>query len=92
MGADAVAGRTWSLRELELSLGADAPLKTASHGYPAEHPRFHYLRWKGTAIIQHWPRTDWIHTHQLADEIATAWKTAQPLRDWLERNVHPPQP
>ncbi|MGJ4050455.1 DUF2461 domain-containing protein [Corynebacterium macclintockiae] len=76
---------------LELTPGADTPLKTAPRGYPAEHPRIHHLRWKGAAVIQHWPRADWIHTHQLADEIATVWETTQPLRDWLERNVHPQQ-
>lgn len=79
---DALAGRS-----LPISHGAEEPLKTAPRGYSAEHPRIRYLRWKGAAVVQEWPRADWMHTSEALDAIRGVWRGAEPLKNWLDAHV-----
>lgn len=74
-------------QSLPVSAGAEEPLKTAPRGYSAEHPRIRYLRWKGAAIVQEWPKADWTHTCRARDAIRGVWRGAEPLKAWLETHV-----
>lgn len=56
-------------RSLSVSHGAEDPLKTAPRGYTANHPRIRPLRWKGAAVIQEWPKDDWMHSPRTLDAI-----------------------
>ncbi|AHI18646.1 DUF2461 domain-containing protein [Corynebacterium casei] len=56
-------------RSLSVSHGAEDPLKTAPRGYTANHPRIRHLRWKGAAVIQEWPKDDWMHSPRTLDAI-----------------------
>ncbi len=38
---------------------------------------------------QHWPVAPWLHTAQAGDRVADFFRTAAPLRHWLDRNVGP---
>lgn len=81
---------TLAARSLPVSHGAEEPLKTAPRGYSAQHPRIRYLRWKGAAIIQEWPRGDWMHTTRARDAIRDVWRGAKPLKAWLVRHIADP--
>ena len=81
---------TLTARSLPVSHGAEEPLKTAPRGYSTEHPRIQLLRWKGAAIVQEWPREDWMHTTRARDAIRDLWQGAAPLKTWLDRHIaHP---
>ena len=75
-------------QSLPISHGAQEPLKTAPRGYSAGHPRIQYLRWKGAAIVQQWPRADWMHTPETIEAIRSVWSGAAPLKTWLETHVN----
>lgn len=81
---------TLAARSLPVSHGAEEPLKTAPRGYPTEHPRIQYLRWKGAAIVQEWPRDDWMYTTRARDAIRDVWQGAEPLKAWLDRHIASP--
>lgn len=74
-------------QSLPVSHGADPPLKTAPRGYPVDHPRIQYLRWKGAVTVQEWPTADWMHTPETLDTIRDVWQGAAPLKTWLEAHV-----
>ena len=74
-------------QSLPLCHGAENPLKTAPRGYSADHPRIRFLRWKGAAVVQEWPRADWMHTTAALDAVRAVWRGAAPLKSWLERHV-----
>lgn len=78
---------TLAARSLPVSPGAEKPLKTAPRGYSAEHPRIRHLRWKGAAIVQEWPKADWMHTTRVQDMVRDIWRGAEPLKTWLETHV-----
>ncbi len=77
-------------RSLPVTYGAEEPLKTAPRGYSTEHPRIHYLRWKGAAAVQEWPQADWMHTPEAIDVIRNVWRGVEPLKAWLNEHVAPP--
>lgn len=74
-------------RSLSVSHGAEDPLKTAPRGYTADHPRIRHLRWKGAAVIQEWPKDDWMHSPRTLDAIRRVWHGADPLKSWLETHL-----
>lgn len=74
-------------RSLSVSHGAEDPLKTAPRGYTANHPRIRHLRWKGAAVIQEWPKDDWMHSPRTLDAIRRVWHGADPLKSWLETHL-----
>lgn len=72
---------------LPLTSGIEPPLKSSPRGYPADHPRAEYLRWKGAGIVQEYDRAAWMHTPEALDRIRTVWRGAAPLKAWLEAHV-----
>lgn len=81
---------TLAAESLPISRAAEEPLKTAPRGYSTVHPRIHYLRWKGAAIVQEWSRSDWMHTPEPLAVIRRVWHGAEPLKYWLETYVSEP--
>lgn len=81
---------TLASRSLPIIHGAEEPLKTAPRGYPAEHPRIRFLRWKGAAIVREWATSDWMHTPEALDSIRSVWHGAAPLKTWLDTHVQHP--
>jgi hypothetical protein len=70
---------------MPLSPGIDPPLKTGPRGYPSEHPRVDFLRWKGAAVVQY--RAAWMHSREAPEWVRTVWRGADPLRAWLGAHV-----
>lgn len=74
---------------IDFSHGGHEPLKVAPSGYPKDHPRIEFLRWKGAIIGASFGTPAWIHTRKAKDRIEALWAAADPLNAWLERNVGP---
>jgi uncharacterized protein (TIGR02453 family) len=72
---------------LPLTPGIEPPLKSGPRGYPADHPRAEYLRWKGAAVIQEYERAAWLHTPEPLERVRTVWRAAAPLKAWLDAHV-----
>ncbi len=83
----ALAGVLDRLRAEGLQAGGTQALKVAPRGYPGDHPRIVLLRYKGLICWQHWPVAPWLHTAQAKNRVADFFRTAAPLRHWLDRNV-----
>lgn len=64
-------------------------LKTRPRGYDEDHPRIDLLRYKTLTASHSYGPEPWLHTPEMADVIADAWRGMSPLNDWLERNVGP---
>ncbi|MEH1129786.1 DUF2461 domain-containing protein [Micromonospora sp. CPCC 206061] len=70
-----------------LTHGIDPPLKTPPRGYTSDHPRIELLRWKGAAIVREWDKADWMHTPEALDTVRDIWRSAAPLKAWLDVHV-----
>ena len=68
--------------------GTDA-LKTAPKGYPKDHPRVEFLRYKGIVAAKQFPVAAWLGTAKAKAEIVKTLRAAQPLTAWLSDHVGP---
>ena len=58
-------------------------------GVPADHPRLTLLRLRGLHVDRDWPTGEWLGTAEPLERVATAWRAARPLADWLDAHVGP---
>lgn len=58
-------------------------LKTAPRGYPADHPRIRFLRYKGLTSWRGWPPEPWLHTAEAADRVTGFLRASADLCSWL---------
>lgn len=87
---DEQSGRAFEMlaaESLPITSGIEPPLKTGPRGYPSDHPRTKFLRWKGAAIVQEYDRADWMHSSEALERIRTIWRGAAPLKAWLDAHV-----
>jgi uncharacterized protein (TIGR02453 family) len=69
--------------------GSDA-LKTAPKGYPKDHARIEYLRYKGIVATRSWEPGKWLlGTGDVVERVASVLRTSAPLVAWLDANVGP---
>jgi uncharacterized protein (TIGR02453 family) len=64
-------------------------LKTAPRGYPKEHPRIGFLRYKGLATWRDWPAGAWLGSKRAESRIVEFLRLSQPIGGWLQTNVGP---
>jgi uncharacterized protein (TIGR02453 family) len=50
------------LRKQDIDVHGRDSLKTAPRGYPADHPRIEFLRYKGLVAWKEWPAGPWLAT------------------------------
>lgn len=74
-------------KSLPVSSGAEPPLKTTPSGYPKDHPRGEFLRWKGAVIVKGYDTAEWMHTPEAIDRIREVWHGAEPLKEWIDEHV-----
>jgi uncharacterized protein (TIGR02453 family) len=74
-------------RKAGLDVTAHEILKTAPKGYPKEHPRIELLRHKGLVAMRRWPAAPWLGTKKAKEHVVTTLRAAQPLNEWLTKNV-----
>jgi len=68
--------------------GVDA-LKSAPRGYPKDHPRIEYLRYKGIVTTKSWPVAAWLGTAGARKRVERLFRTSEPLVQWLAGHVGP---
>lgn len=71
--------------------GLEPPLKRIPRGYPADHPRAGWLRWKGLAAVREFGDPPWLGTPEAVERVAAFWRAAAPLDAWLDAHVGPSQ-
>jgi uncharacterized protein (TIGR02453 family) len=72
-----------------LTVMSHAALKTAPKGYPKDHPRIEFLRYKGLAAWQQWEPGPWLGTKRAEDRIVKFLQLSRPIGGWLDKNVGP---
>ncbi|WP_314457968.1 DUF2461 family protein [uncultured Actinomyces sp.] len=55
------------------------PLKNAPRGWPTDHPRINFLKWKGLAVIRQWTPDAWMLTPHVRSRIRAVWAAADSL-------------
>jgi uncharacterized protein (TIGR02453 family) len=75
------------IRAKGIDLSAHDELKTAPKGYPKDHPRIEFLRYKGIVAWREWPAGAWLGTRKAKDRVVEFLRTAEPLNAWLRTNV-----
>ena len=78
-----------ALRRDDLVPGEVPALTRRPRGYPADHPRIVLLRLRGLHVDCEWPAGEWLGTAEPLERVATAWRAARPLADWLDAHVGP---
>jgi uncharacterized protein (TIGR02453 family) len=79
-------------RDCGLECGVDgAALKTVPRGYPADHERIDYLRWRNAVAGRRFEIEPWIATPEAKDRILKTWECMQPFSGWLKANVRSSQ-
>jgi uncharacterized protein (TIGR02453 family) len=64
-------------------------LKTAPRGFPRDHPRIEFLRYKGLVAWQSWPTGRWLESRRAKERIEKFFTASKPLNNWLRTNVGP---
>ncbi len=59
---------------------------------PADSPRADLLTLKTLFAVQEHPPAAWLHDAAAAEVVRAAWRSLQPLNDWLARHVGPSRP
>lgn len=81
---------TLAALSLPVMPGGEAPLKTIPSGYPKDHPRAEFLRWKGVAVVRSFDKDEpWLYTPEAVEKVRAVWDGVEPLKDWLDRHVGP---
>jgi len=72
-------------------LGGDV-LKTRPRGVDADHPRLDLLRHRSVVTGHRWEPAVWMSKGSAATRVRDAWRTMQPLVEWLSAAVGPGDP
>jgi uncharacterized protein (TIGR02453 family) len=84
-----LAKRVAKVRASGVDVSGHGELKTAPKGYPKEHPRIEFLRYKGLTAWQDWPAGAWLGTKRAKDRVTGFFETSKPVARWLQTNVGP---
>lgn len=64
-------------------------LKSAPRGYPKDHPRIEFLRFKGIVAMRSWRVARWLGTAGAKGRVEDVLRSGAPLVDWLTAHVGP---
>jgi len=78
-----------ALRKQKYNVDSRESLKRVPRGFDPENPRAELLKLKGIHVGKEFGAPKWLHTATALDRITTAWKAADPVNNWLNRNVGP---
>jgi len=71
-----------ALEKRGYEIGGDR-LRTRPRGVAADHPRLELMRSRGLSAGRSYGSEPWVHTDELADRVASDWRTMAPLVDWM---------
>jgi uncharacterized protein (TIGR02453 family) len=74
------------LEKAGYGIGGEA-LKRVPAGWPPDHPRARLLRHKILYIYKNFGLQPWLGSGTARKHIVKVWSDAEPLNDWLKRNV-----
>ena len=77
------------IRGAGIDIMSHETLKTAPKGYPKDHPRVEFLRFKGLVAWKEWPAGAWLGTREPAQRVGDFLTQAAPLNEWFEEHVGP---
>jgi uncharacterized protein (TIGR02453 family) len=78
-----------ALRKQRYGVDSRESLKRVPRGFDADHPRGDLLKKKGIHVGKEFGAPKWLHSAAALDRITTAWRAADPVNKWLNRNVGP---
>lgn len=76
-------------RDAGLGVSGHEVLKTAPRGYPKDHPRIEFLRYKGLTTWREWPAGAWLGKRTAKDRVVEFFRASRPFNEWLKTNVGP---
>jgi uncharacterized protein (TIGR02453 family) len=74
---------------LPITGGKMEPLKRPPSGFPKDHPRAEFLRWKGAVIVKEYGRAKWMSTPEAFHRVREVWHGSEDLKRWLDVYVGP---
>jgi uncharacterized protein (TIGR02453 family) len=80
-------GRQLADKSLSVSPGRQPTLKRTPAGYPKDHPREEFLRWKGAVVVKEYERATWMYGPEAIGVIREVWSGAASLKKWIDRYV-----
>ena len=69
--------------------GRWTPLTRTPRGWPANHPRATWLRWKGVEVTHRPGSPDWLDSAEAPQRIRRLFQLGAPLHRWLAAHVGP---
>jgi uncharacterized protein (DUF2461 family) len=78
-----------AVRKAGYDIEGHGQLKTAPKGYPKDHHRVEFLRYKGIVTWKEWPAAAWLGTRKALDRVVAFLEASKPLNAWLDSNVGP---
>jgi uncharacterized protein (TIGR02453 family) len=66
-------------------------LKRLPKEFEPDHPRADLLTLKTLFAVQQHPPQPWLHSPDVLDRVAAAWRALSPLNTWLRDHVGPPR-
>lgn len=96
---EALADHVAALRRRRYAVGTLGPsgvdpagdLKRVPAGFATDHPRADLLRYKRLIVAVSSERPAWLTSSRAAAEVAKRWHAMQPVDDWLDEHVGPPE-
>lgn len=79
------------LTQAGIGVSSREVVKTAPRGYPKDHPRIEFLRYKGLITWQEWPAAAWLDSPRAKDQVVAFLRASGPLQEWLGKHVGPAQ-
>jgi uncharacterized protein (TIGR02453 family) len=64
-------------------------MATRPRGVAPDHPRLELLRHRSIYAWRRWPGEELMLSPELADQVASSWRTLTPLLEWLTDHVGP---
>ena len=84
-----LVGLATKARAAGLEVTGHGVLKTAPRGYPRDHPRIEFLRYKGLVAWREWAPGAWLGTRRAKDRVVEFLRLSKPISDWLGAHVGP---
>jgi uncharacterized protein (TIGR02453 family) len=75
--------------DIVATAGRYEPLKRNPKGFPSDHPRGTWLRWKGVEIAQRVGTPSWLDTAEASAAIRQLLRNGEPITNWLDSHVGP---
>lgn len=63
------------------------PVKTRPHGWPKDHPRMDYLRFRSLTAHRDYGDPSWLDTRNALTQVRRGWRQLAGLNDWIATHM-----